>query len=287
MGSATVVMAAGTRRGTRGELNQDVVGLNGWALHADASGALFPPWRPGELTLQLAGGNHAVFVVADGVGSAPESHTASLLVAEAASRPVVATARAQLREELEAAHRRILAIAEDRPAAVGIGSTVAGLIVQSDGTLGRFNLGDSRIYFTNVGSLVNGSRDDREQIAFSTRRRLSAWVGQPGLDSLPLYTESMLPVTDRRVLLCSDGLYESVDEQTMQSLVLDPRLGPAEIVQRLLDAAGEPPDDATAVLVHITLSTGVEYAVTVPTTSLANDRNGIRRAGKNQGRRRR
>lgn len=253
MVSASVVVSFGTRRGANAEINQDAIGVNGWVLHSD-SPASFPPWGGRELALQVDEGP-LVLVVADGIGGIPESHTASLVVAEAASRPVVAGSPEALREALNAAHERILAIGRDRPAAHGIGSTVVGLMVGNDGTLVRFNVGDSRFYYTSLDSLVLGSRDDREQVAFSTRRRLSAWLGQPeASDGMQPYVQVMTAVGERRVLLCSDGLSESVDELTMQGIVRDPRLGPAGVVQRLLEAAGEfPEDDVTVVVAHVSV----------------------------------
>lgn len=260
MGSASVVISCGTRRGVHSDINQDVIGLNGWVLHAD-SFAVFPPWSNRELALQV-GNEPVVIVVADGIGGIAESHTASLIVAEESSRPAAISSSNALAETLNAAHRRIRAIADDRPAAHSIGSTVVGLRVGSNGLLVRFNLGDSRFYFTNADTLVQGAREDREPLAFSTRKRLSRWIGQPEVDVIEPFFERMEPVDERRVLLCSDGLAEAVDEPTMQAIVCNPRLGPAAVVQQLLDAAGDTPDDdVTAVVVHVSVTTPNERVV--------------------------
>jgi serine/threonine protein phosphatase PrpC len=59
-------------------------------------------------------------------------------------------------------------------------------------------------------------------------------------------------VAERRVLLCTDGLYTAVAEQTLQDIVCDPAARPAEIVSRLLAAAGEAAgDDVTALVAQV------------------------------------
>lgn len=116
-----------------------------------------------------------------------------------------------------------------------------------------FNVGDSRLYYTNAGSLVLGSRDDREQLAFSTKRRLAAWVGRADAANVDPYSKVLDPVASRKVLLCSDGLQAALDDQAIQEIVCSAGASPADIVHQLLAAAGDTEDDATAVVVRADL----------------------------------
>lgn len=253
MANVLVRMAAGARRGQEALVNEDAIGINGWAIRCEAL-AVFPPWGTQDLEMSPTAQAPCVFVVADGVGGLVGSHEASLLVAEAASRPSLATANAFVDKGLNGIHRQLRAIQAEQPLFGKMGSTVVGVAVLASGHTVCFNVGDSRMYVTNAGSLVQASRDDLDSVPFVRQTRLGAWLGHWEQETVSPWIRRLEAVRERRVLLCSDGLFRGISEQVLQDVLCDFSLTPNAAVTRLFDSLGEPADDATAVVVEIQVS---------------------------------
>lgn len=243
-----IEVAAATRKGSASTINEDAIGIGGWAIWGGEPAIPSPCWT-GE-TLLADGGAPATFVVADGLGSLPGAQQGSMTAAERTSRPGI-NGPAELHTALAEAHQRI----RDLQAAsldMEMGATVAGVTVTSLGSVVCFNVGDSRVYFTNGDILVQASRDDVEWLPFSTRASLTKWLGQAGSDDSRPWTRRLEPSIYRRLLVCTDGLYNAVETEVLQSVMCDPTPQPAaRVVERLMAIAGRPVDDSTAVVIQV------------------------------------
>lgn len=248
----SVQIAAATRRGSRSPLSEDAIGIDGWALHAD-DGAVFPGWGPGGLQFIVAQQAARAVVVADGVGGRVGGQAAGLLAAERLSRSEVVSRKEYLAREIQQVHEQMQALAAQRAELSEMGATVAGAVVLGSGRVCHFNLGDARCYYTNGSTLVQASRDDTIPISFSTRTQLAHWLGRPGSEPMSPWIQVLDAVQERRVLLCSDGLYEAIDsEQLLQEIMCDPGIvSPVDHVSRLMAAAAQAEDDVTVAVLYV------------------------------------
>lgn len=254
MAGVTVAMAACTVWGHERRTNEDAIGVNGWVLWGRHPGA-YPAAPSAELVLYPSAGHPATFTVADGRGGVLGAQQASLLVAEESSSGDAALGPDPA-AVLEQIHRDLLRLQQATPEFGEMGSTVAGVTVRPDGRIVCFNVGDSRVYFTSSGTLVQASRDDAKLLPFSTRTRLTKWIGQPDLPSLSPWVRTLDPVPDRHLLICTDGFYNAVtDHDALYRIMADPSITrPSELIVRLGQAASRPVDDASLIVVHVLVS---------------------------------
>ncbi|TCO50657.1 PP2C family protein-serine/threonine phosphatase [Actinocrispum wychmicini] len=118
------------------------------------------------------------------------------------------------------------------------GAAVASLLVR-DGWALAVHLGDSRIYLSRNGKLARLTDDHTDD------GHLTRFMGMPG-EVFPGVSVHELVVGDR-ILLCTDGLTNSVDDRAVGAMLSSENLEHA--CQRLVDAAvdGGAIDDVTVV----------------------------------------
>lgn len=118
------------------------------------------------------------------------------------------------------------------------GAAVAGILVR-DGRALAVHLGDSRIYLSRKGKLARLTDDHTDD------GHLTRFMGMPG-DVFPGVSVHELVVGDR-ILLCTDGLTNSVDDRAVGVLLCSGDLERA--CRRLVDAAvdGGAVDDVTVI----------------------------------------
>lgn len=248
--------------------------------------------RPGNEDAGFAGAS--LLVVADGVGGAAAGEVASTTAASLAAvlAPTMTTGSpwggqprtpdtpaAVLGRVVERAGALLRSHAATHPEAAGLATTLTALL--TDGTrCGLVHLGDSRAYLLRGRQLRRLTHDHswgramvedghltEEQAALSPyRRRLMRWLGaedpalghgRPDLGHLEL-------VTGDRVLLCSDGLTDELDDR---------------LVARLLTTGSSPePADAVQQLVSAALSAGGRDNVTCVVADVV-DRPAVRHDG--------
>lgn len=251
MFSVRVAMAGATGRGSAREVNEDAIGIHGLAVWSNGPGN-FPPGA-NELVVDPSTGS-ALVCVTDGLGGALGGQMASLLLAQRASQPGVGR-NEDLVDRIAGAHDELLSIQAQRPELNGSGAVVAGVVVTPRGIPLCFNVGDVRVYYANAGSLVQASRDDSEKAPFSTTARLTRWVGQAGVDAPEPWIRPLDPVRERRLLICSDGLYSTADDSVIQDILCNAApTPPGELVSRLMEATQGATDDRTAVVLVVTVS---------------------------------
>lgn len=205
-----------------------------------------------------------LFAVADGMGGHGAGDVASTLAVEvlaecAGSLPLTVNA---VLAALDEANRVII----ERDEADGMGTTITGLasLETAGGShLMVFNVGDSRVYrvaegrldqltvdHSEVQELVRAGAITREQARTHPRRNIvtRALGSDPAL--LPDYW--LLPANaGDRYLLCSDGLFSELPDDSILALALagDPQQTASALVAAANDSGGH--DNITVVIVDI------------------------------------
>jgi serine/threonine protein phosphatase PrpC len=208
--------------------------------------------------------------VADGVGGAAAGEVASRTLINA----LVHVDKCRLEGRVEDALAQGIArgnetigfIAECRPAMAGMSTTVTAVALGDDGCVVA-NVGDSRTYLLRDGALMQLTRDDSwvqlmldsgeltaEEARDHPRRSLvlAALDGEPGRD--PALTTFEARPGDR-LLLCSDGLSDVVDDATIEATLGIPER--AACAARLIELAlaGGGRDNVSAVVADVAART--------------------------------
>lgn len=194
-----------------------------------------------------------LFVVADGMGGHPEGEVAAQIAVDSLAslfdkqaRPKLGDPRQFLADALLQAHQQILRYTIQKKLKDSPRTTLVAALVQ-EGMAHWIHCGDSRMYFARGGKLVTRTRDHSyiEQknagiihTALTNRNILFSCLGSP---TKPIFDQggpSALHPGDR-LLLCSDGLWDNLDDET--------------IVQEL---GGKPLDKSVPGMVEMALRAG-------------------------------
>jgi len=193
-------------------------------------------------------------VVADGMGGQAAGEVASATSVDAAARALEARttggpdeigAESLLRDVAARAHEALRGLVDADPALTGTSTTFTALVCDEGGVV-LGHVGDSRAYrwrdgqldqlshdHTLVQSMVDAGRISPRQARDSHQRHLllrALGAERPvGLDLLPV---DLLP--GDRVLLCSDGLSDLVEDPEIELLLSGP---PDEAADALVEAA--------------------------------------------------
>jgi protein phosphatase len=172
------------------------------------------------------------------------------------------TIPSRLQESVSQANRRIFQEAENHPEFYGMGTTMCALLVHGDhGYIAH--VGDSRLYLyrdalyqvTEDHSLVaeqvrNGYISEDEARTHSLKNLITRAVGTKEAVKADLYAVK-LKVGDT-IMMCSDGLSNLVDDNTIAGILTGGNLqGAARVlVGRALE--GGAPDNVTVLLMRVT-----------------------------------
>lgn len=175
-----------------------------------------------------------VFVVADGVGGKEAGEVASAtavrMVAEKAWEDLEADPAEMLREAFYEANNLIYNRGRE-PDMEGMGTTMTAVAIKDD-KLTIVHVGDSRAYLFNkneirqltndhslVAQLVREGQIEPEEAKHHPRKNiLMKAIGQDALVEVDMVETTW--TTGDYLLLCSDGLYNLVEEQEMQEITL-------------------------------------------------------------------
>ena len=216
------IINAATHRGAVRKNNQDVVRSGKrWALVADGMGG-------------GPAGDKAAAIVAECVGDLLDKVTDSRSLAEALAHGVTL---AELDIEAE-----IL----DNHALAGMGSTIVAAYVEDQGHVRILNIGDSRCYVLSDGELtqitvddslkqryLDAGVDDAELLEHVSAVLTNAITGHK--PARPRYVDVDASPEDR-LLLCSDGLSDMIDD-AMIAEILDSGLDGEATARALIEAA--------------------------------------------------
>ncbi|MBB6429063.1 PP2C family protein-serine/threonine phosphatase [Algisphaera agarilytica] len=229
-----------------------------------------------------------LFVVCDGVGGRPSGEAASQIVSHTLAHALRRRLRGlkKLDEELlkkllfESAvtmNEQMYLHSQAVPALVGMGCTMCAALFDAR-TMFYMHAGDSRIYLLRDGQLMPLTRDHTHtQQKFKTqidtgdlidvgeRRLLMEYIGSPEqlnptVDTIPLQAGD-------RVLLCSDGLTDPVDDDELFDLLsfhADPAAAAQALVETANNAGG--PDNITVAVIDYEGYRPVTAADRVPPT---------------------
>ncbi len=236
--------------------------------HNDAGHSVVVPGRP-EFRLVLAWGmatdtgrrrshnedsllaRSPIFAVADGMGGHSAGDVASAAVVHRLSEAISTdfTEADAIEDGLRAATLDIGLAADEKELGVGTTVTGAALSLQDGEPFWTvFNVGDSRVYLFEHGTLVQVTVDHSvvQELVDAGVIRAEDSESHPdsnvitravgfNAEALPDYW--VVPVrTGLRLLLCSDGLTKELDNEQIR-VNLAAALSPAETAQALVDAA--------------------------------------------------
>ncbi len=155
----------------------------------------------------------------------------------------------RLQSAVQRANFAIHQYAQDNPVEAGnLGTTVACVIVKGDHAV-IANVGDSRVYLmrkselrkvTEDHSLVqhlveNGQIKPEEVFDHPHRSIITRALGY-SVD-VPIDIKPLPLISGDRIMVCSDGLWEMIREETEIAEILDKARNPAEAVEKLIDVA--------------------------------------------------
>ena len=244
----TITAAAASHRGRVRPENQDSYGQFP-PEHTD------PPTSKGKL-----------FIVADGMGGHKAGREASELavqtLADAYYDDPSPDAATSLRKAFDEANRRIYEQSLSSNSYTGMGTTCTALVlVNGRGVIGH--IGDSRIYrvtrrkilqltedHSRVADLVRRAIITKEQArTHPERSQLYRALGTRESVEVDILPSVRLP-SDCYCVLCTDGLFNHVHEDEMQSIVL--ARSPEDACQALVDLANERGghDNITLQIIH-------------------------------------
>jgi len=211
-----------------------------------------------------------LFAVADGMGGHQGGEVASAIAVETLEATALEPTTSSVVEAVKEANRRIFARGADAPELRGMGTTLVAISLVRTGDaenseeIAWVNVGDSRVYLLRDGEMRQLSRDhslvedlrrggqlsDEEAASYPQRNILTRALG---IDTdVQVDTGSVLPFRDDRFLLCSDGLFNEVDDPAIIEVLTgidDPDAAADELVRRANAGGGR--DNITCVVVVV------------------------------------
>lgn len=220
-----------------------------------------------------------LFVVADGMGGHRAGEVASHLAVESLQEEFDQAGTDVLVRAVEGANRRVVERSLADPDLAGMGTTIVAIaLVDADGrdAIGVVNVGDSRLYLLTEGSLQQITEDhslvatmvrqgritEVEAAVHPQRNILTRALGIDG--SVLVDSWEMLPVVGDRYLLCSDGLFNEIDDARIASTLrrlADPDEACRELVRLANESGGR--DNITCVIVDVVDDTGRDLSVDI------------------------
>lgn len=218
----------------------------------------------------LVADEHQLWAVADGMGGHRGGEVASELAirslrdsyGERAERNIEA-----LLDAAAAANTVVNDAADEDPDLRGMGTTLVAIAATDDDELAYISVGDSRIYLLRDGDLSRLTVDHSlveelvregsitpEQARTHPKRNIVTRA--LGIDAfVQIDSNTIIPYTGDRYLLCSDGLFNEVDHERI-----------ASVLRRLDD-----PAEAAGELVHLANQNGGRDNITVLVVDVVDD----------------
>src|SRR5574337_586103 len=229
----------------------------------------------------------ALFVLADGMGGHPKGEVAAQIAIQTVSamfqrqaRPVLHDVPGFLSAALLAAHHQILRYGNDKGMLDTPRTTLVLAVVQG-GCAHWIHCGDSRLYLVRGGELLMRTRDHSYQelrkaaitgLEHVNRNVLFTCLGSP---TKPLFdTAGPVPLKEgARLLLCSDGLWSTLDDATIARQIARQAVSHAvpDLVEDALRQAGDASDNVTVVAMEWETPDSVEPAQAVSTDSISDE----------------
>ena len=207
-----------------------------------------------------------LFALADGMGGHPEGEMASQLALQTMAalfqrdaRPTLSEPIRFLQDAIMAGHHQLLRYASEKGLIDTPRTTLVACILQGNAAYWA-HCGDSRLYFVRGDKLIARTRDhsySELQQTLSTvvpinerynRNVLFTCLGSPGKPVVDTAGPLLLQKGDR-VLLCSDGLWGTVDDEVITQHLATHAIADAvpELVEEALRNGGPQCDNVTVI----------------------------------------
>ena len=208
-----------------------------------------------------------LFAVADGMGGHQAGEIASRTALDSLEASFTAAGTDVLVAAVENANRTVVSTSQADPALAGMGTTLVGMaLVEAAGrdAIGVVNVGDSRLYLLSDGALSQITEDHSLVATMERQGRITAAEAAVhpqrniltralGIDATVLVDSwEMLPVVGDRYLLCSDGLFNEVDDNRIAATLrrlADPNDACRELVRLANENGGR--DNITCVIIDV------------------------------------
>ncbi len=210
-----------------------------------------------------------LFALADGMGGHPEGEVAAQIALQTLAalfqqdaRPVLDDPQQFLQDTVVIAHQQLLRYAASKGLSDTPRTTVVACIIQGNQAWWA-HCGDSRLYLVRNGKLIARTRDHsyselqealgrvgRGTEAFN-RNVLFTCLGSPGKPMVDCQGPLVLEGGDR-FLLCSDGLWGSVEDHEIVQHMADQAISEStpDLVEEALRRGGERCDNVTVLSVE-------------------------------------
>ena len=240
------------------------------------------------------GAGDDLFVLADGMGGHRGGEVASAEAVAGVLGSFDDRTRAGLARAVDRANQAVFGRAAGDVDLFGMGTTLCALaLARSEGgdVLAVANVGDSRVYRYGDGRLTQVS-DDHSLVADLVRagdltEEEAARHPQRNILTRALGIESALSVdtwelpiqADDRYLLCSDGLFNEIDDHRIAALLAghdNPELTAATLVRAAVDAGGH--DNVTALVVDVDAAPSAQEPWSLPDVKVEQSSEGAARA---------
>jgi protein phosphatase len=210
-----------------------------------------------------------LFAVADGMGGHRGGEVASEVAATTLDATFVIGSFEGLADGVQKANEAIVERASNDAALRGMGTTLCALalvVVDGEERLAVANVGDSRLYLLKAGTRVleqitedhslvetlfrQGQLTRAEAEVYPHRNIVTRALGVDAEVLIDLF--ELLALPHDRYLICSDGLFNEVDEHVMADVLLahdDPQAASDDLAHRADDAGGR--DNITVIVVDV------------------------------------
>jgi len=231
-----------------------------------------------------------LFALADGMGGHPEGEVAAQLALQGLSalfqrnaKPALADPARFLQEGIMAGHLQLLAYSASKGMSDTPRTTLVACLLQGNFVYWA-HCGDSRLYLVRGDKLIARTRDHsylelQEALGRSpaagesfNRNVLFTCLGSPGKPMVDTTGPLLLQDGDR-LLLCSDGLWGTVDDEVITDQLARRSIEDAvhELVEMALRNGGPRCDNVTALAVEWEASEDAELQQGISTRSLGDD----------------
>jgi serine/threonine protein phosphatase PrpC len=231
-----------------------------------------------------------LFALADGMGGHPEGEVASQMALQTLSARFQREARPRLDDPLRflhdaiiAGHHQLLRYATERSLMDSPRTTIVACVLQDNAAYWA-HCGDSRLYLVRGDRLVARTRDHsyselQETLAQVVplgervnRNVLFTCLGSPGKPVVDTAGPLAVHPGDR-VMLCSDGLWGTVDDKDITAVLARQAISDAvpELVERALRAGGDHSDNVTVLAVEWEAAEDADTTAGVSTISLGEE----------------
>ena len=208
-----------------------------------------------------------LFAVADGMGGHKAGEVASHLAIETLQGGFGAAGTDVLVTAVQEANRALVERSAGDPELTGMGTTLCAMaLVDAEGrdAIAVVNVGDSRLYLMSDGELTQVTEDHSLVATLERQGRLSRAEAAVhpqrniltralGIDANVMVDSwEILPVIGDRYLICSDGLFNEVDDNRLAATLrrlADPSEAARELVRLANEAGGR--DNITCVVVDV------------------------------------